>query len=140
MNDPPQAPTYASPAGCALAIAISVLIVGGAVLAFSLLTGRQLDLEEESGVLLFQVLLVAAPFLLLALAGVRRRAPWLTGLALTLAFWSYYVFEGVSYQRHPDGSGANIGLGLLMMASPVFITAAIVAVHVWHRSRGRRRG
>jgi hypothetical protein len=76
------------------------------------------------------------------LAGIRYKLPWLIALALTLALWGNLLFEGVSYQRHPDGSGANIGIGLIMMASPIAIAAIGLAVHAlqqW-RERGRRGG
>ena len=119
--------------GCALAVLIGPAIVGGDALAFSALTGRPLSLSAESGVLLFQVLLVAAPFLILSLAGTRDRLPWLTALVLTLALWGYSLFDGVRYQWSGDASGANIGLGLVMLVSPLFIAGAALAVHAWRR-------
>jgi len=136
MAAPPPASPEPNPIGCLGAIAIGVLVVAGEAGAFSLLTGRPLNLSDQAGVFLFQMLSVAAPFGLLALAGARRALPWLTGLALTLALWGYALVEGVRYQRHPDGTGADIGLGLIMLASPLVIAAAALAAHAWQRRRG----
>jgi|GEM_PF-2531712 len=136
MAAPPPASPEPNPIGCLGAIAIGVLVVAGEAGAFSLLTGRPLNLSDQAGVFLFQMLSVAAPFGLLALAGARRALPWLAGLALTLALWGYALVEGVRYQRHPDGTGADIGLGLIMLASPLVIAAAALAAHAWQRRRG----
>jgi hypothetical protein len=121
------------PIGCAYAIAIGVLTVALVSGSFSVLTGQPLNLAEEWSVFLFQMLIVAAPFGLLALMGVGNRLPWLVGLSLTLALWGYSLFDGVSYQWHPDGSGANIGLGLIMLVSPLFIAAACLSAYAWQR-------
>jgi hypothetical protein len=129
---PPPAEDGLGPIGCFFAIAIGVLTVTLSSLSFSLLTGRSLNLGEEWFVFLIQMLIVAAPFGLLAFMNVGR-LPWLVGLTLTLLLWGYVVFEGVSYQWHPDGSGANIGLGLFMLVSPFFVAAACVGVHGWQR-------
>jgi hypothetical protein len=117
--------------GCLAAPLIGAATAATVALSFSLLTGRPLDLDQEWAVFLFQALIVAAPFALLALAGIRRRAPWLVAGALTLTLWGYYLFEGVSYQWHPDGSGANIGLGLLLLVSPLFIAGAAFGTAAW---------
>ncbi|MGH6617585.1 hypothetical protein [Sphingomonas sp.] len=67
-----------------------------------------------------QVLLAAFPYIVLALLGIRTRRSWVVGLVLTTAFWGFYLFTTLqSY-----GGGANIGLGLLMMLSPLVILAA----------------
>lgn len=136
---PATDPNGPNPMGCFGALAIGVVVVAGNAGLFSLLTGRSLDLQDEAWPLVLQMLIVAAPFALLAFAAVRRPAPWLTGLALTLALWGYDLFEGVSYQWHPDGTGADIGLGLIMLVSPLPITAASVGVHLWQQRGGRAK-
>ena len=93
-------------------------------LSFSIVTGRPLNLGEEWGVFLFQMVLVAVPFGLLALAGIRHKAPWIMGGALTAALWGYYLFDGIRYQLSGDRSGVNFGLAFLMLASPVIISGA----------------
>lgn len=120
-----------SPAGCFLALAIGPLVAGGTAITFSLLTGQ--SLSDEWGIIAWQALLVSLPFIAVALTGTVRKAPWLAGLALTVALWSYYLYDGVAYQRHPDETGANIGLGLIMLVSPVFITVTCLGVYWWQR-------
>lgn len=110
------------------AVAIGVAIVATQSLAFSFLTGRPMAFAGD--VEPVQVTLVAFPFLILALLGARRWLPWLVGLVITVALWGWVLFEGVRYQWNPDGSGANIGLGLIMLASPLVITALCVLAHV----------
>jgi hypothetical protein len=94
-------------------------------------------LDEEWGGLAFQALLVSIPFIAVAVTGTKKVAPWIVALSLTFAFWGYYLFRGVSYQWYPDGTGADIGLGLIMLVSPIVITACCVGVHFWQRMKDR---
>jgi hypothetical protein len=87
-------------------------------------------------VLLFQAGVVAAPFLLLSLVGTRDKIPWLVAALLTLGFWGYLLFDGVRYHWTGDTSGANIGLGLIMLVSPLLISGAAMGIHAWRR-KGR---
>jgi len=135
MDIPPPPAGGPGIAGCLLAPALGGGVVVGHWLAFSLLTGRPFDPDDKL-VFLWHMLSVAAPFALLALMDVGRW-PWLTALALTLAFWGYTLWEGVSYQWNSDGSGANIGLGLIMLVSPLFIAGASLGVFAL-QERGRR--
>jgi hypothetical protein len=112
----------ASPTGCLLAPVIGFITVAGVNGGFALATGADLNLAEEWGVFLFQMLLVAVPFALLGIAGLRSRLSWGVSLALTAMFWVIYLADGLS--SWGDGTGANIGLGLLMLVSPAFVTAA----------------
>jgi hypothetical protein len=115
-------PISDGPSGCFLALGIGFLTVVGINGAFSLLTGADLNLSEEWGVFLFQVLLVAGPFALLAVTGVRGWLPWGVALAFTALFWGIYLTEGLTSRG--DGTGADIGLGLLMLVSPAIVAAA----------------
>ena len=67
-----------------------------------------------------QVLLASFPYLVLAICGIAARRPWIAALCLTTAFWGYYLWDITHY----EGGGANIGLGILMMFSPVPIIGA----------------
>jgi hypothetical protein len=49
---------------------------------------------------------------------------------LAFALWSYYLFDGVRYQWSGDRSGAKIGLGLVLLASPLLISIACIAAHL----------
>jgi len=119
----------------ALAIGASVAITTDVL--FTLLT--QGPMEFASDVQFMWVAIATAPFLALALIGVRKRRPWLVGLWLTLALWAYLLFSGVSYQWNSDGSGANIGLGLIMLFSPLVITPICIETHLRQRRRHLRR-
>jgi hypothetical protein len=79
-------------------------------------------LENGWPAYIFQIALIAIPFLLMAFLGVRGMGPWLVGLGLTAALWGYVVFD--VFARLGDGSGANIGMGLLLLASPILVSTA----------------
>lgn len=67
-----------------------------------------------------QVVLASFPYLVLAIFGITARRSWITGLSLTAVFWGYYLWD----ISHYEGGGANIGLGILMLLSPIPITGA----------------
>lgn len=120
------------------AIGIGIAVVALYDILFTLLTGRPIvfamDVEPVNA------LIVAIPFLILAFLGARTLLPWLVGLALTLAAEAYALVDGVTYQWHPDGSGANIGLGILMIfIVPPVISAACVAAYLLEK-RSRATG
>jgi hypothetical protein len=102
------------------ALAIGIFTVSAVTGIHSMLTGARLNLAEELPIFLFQILVVSIPFLLLALLNIRSALPWLVGVILTGALWSYYLYDAVSH--HGDGRGANIGLGLILLASPFVIS------------------
>lgn len=117
----------------ALAAVVGFVTVVVAAAIHSVVTGAKLNLADELPILLFQMLLVATPFFLLAIMGIKARLPWLVGLVLTAAFWGFYLYESLSH--HGDGTGANIGLGLLMLVSPVIISACSLAAGHRHIPR-----
>jgi len=135
MADPPASVDGPYGPGCGIALLLGVAVAAGTAVVFQLLTGRATGLGSEAGPLTAQALLAAAPFAALALAGARRPLPWLSALALTLLLWGWFLAAGISYQWHPDGSGANIGLGLVMLASPLPIGAVGLAVHFRQKRR-----
>lgn len=102
----------------ALAIgALTILVVVGLAV---LVAGRAPPVDEVP-IFLILILVVSAPFLLLALLNVRSGSPWVTGIALTALFWGLLLIDGIA--RAGDGSGANIGLGIIMLLSPIIISA-----------------
>lgn len=121
--------------GCGSALAIGALTIAIVSVTFSLSTGSPLNLQEEFGVFLCRMLMVAAPFGVLSLSGVYDRLPWAVGLGLTAAFWGYYLFEGVIYQLSDATSGVNFGLAFLLMLSPVIISAACLGTAKMSRNR-----
>ena len=110
------------------ALAIGLLVVAASV-AITSLGGRPVQrdqLGDEMPILAFQVFMVAIPFLVLATAGISTRRPWIAGLGLTLALWSYYLLDALVLAV--PGRGVNIGLGLIMLASPLLISVVCVAL------------
>lgn len=119
-----------------IALSIGVGVVAAKAALFTSLTGRPLVFSWD--VAPVNALLVAIPYLGLALAGATRLLPWLIGLALTLSLWGYSLYSGVRYQWNPDGSGANIGLGLMMMVSPFIILPIVLGVDAVQRRASAR--
>jgi hypothetical protein len=101
---------------------------------FAIIAGADLNLTDEWGVFLFQIMIVSIPFVLMAFAGIHSLKPWLVGCLLTAAFWGYYFYVGISSRG--DNTGANIGLGLLMLVSPILISGACIFIARW-RGQGR---
>lgn len=110
--------------GCLVALLIGVITAGFVAFTNTVLGGAKIDLREEWSVFHFQALIVAAPFGVLALSPVNTKATWLTAALLTALFWGLLLAVGFA-QR---GTGANIGLGGLMMLSPLIIIAGAFAV------------
>ena len=83
-------------------------------------------LTEGWPLLLFQVVIAGAPFGVLAHRGIRTKLPWIVAVVLTVCFWSALLYSGWLVMR--DQTGANIGMGWLMLLSPFFISgAALIA-------------
>jgi hypothetical protein len=118
----------------AAALAIGVSVTATEQILFSLLTGRPLVFASDVEPVV--ALIAAIPYLALALVGARSLLPWIIGLTLTLSLWGYALYSGVRYQWNPDGTGADIGLGLIMLASPFVFTPIVLGVHAWQRRRG----
>lgn len=66
----------------------------------------------------FQVLIAGSPYAVLAVFGISARRPWIVGLCLTAAFWGYYLWKITTFNGI---GGADIGLGILMMFSPILV-------------------
>ena len=120
--------------GCVAAIGIGVLTVILVLAALWMMLGDLPGLSEEWGILALWVAWIAAPFGLLALAGVQARFPWLVGIVLTAALWGYFIAD--PFLRGEDDPGFNFGLGWLMLASPIIIAALCFAAA--RASRGRQ--
>ncbi len=121
---PPDAPQrWRSACWSSLAVNVSLSLSGG----------RPFDLRGDWGFYLVELLLVAIPFGLLAITGIRTLLPWLVGLALTLALWGYFVFDMAT-----GPPGANFGLGLIIILSPIIITFACLGAYGWQYEQRRK--
>ena len=109
-----------------ISLAIGILVVSAAN-AFAYLVMRiPFAWEDEYAVIIFQIVIVSLPFIIISLTGARSPAPWVAGLGMTVALWGFYVFD--AWSSRGSGEGANIGLGLLMLMSPVVISAVCMAI------------
>jgi hypothetical protein len=92
-------------------------------------------LSETWPVLTIHVALAALPFLVLAMMSDPGRAAWLTTGVLTAIVWTLPALDQML--REGEG-GANIGLGIFMLVSPVLILGgALAAKAATRRSRMR---
>ena len=61
---------------------------------------------------------------MLALSGMAQPRPWLVAGAITAAFWAVLWTDALIRQ---GAGGANIGLGLVMLLSPIIAYLGAVA-------------
>jgi len=116
-----------------LSIVHAFAIVWGAEWLSDSIRGRSFGMGEELGPRWVRTALALAPFALFALWVAWRRpanarGAWLAGLVVSVAFWAWYYFDGLTN----TGGGANIGLGIVMMVLPL-----PVFVVMWWLARRR---
>jgi hypothetical protein len=118
--------------GALAALAIGFVIIGTCNAGWAISRGVPIKPPWDSASLpLF--LFASAPYLILAFSGVNDRRPWTVGLCLTAAFWGFYLFQ---ITRPYEGGGADIGLGLLMIFSPVPIIVGCLIATATLKKRG----
>ena len=119
--------------GLILALTIGVVVVATCNTVWSIARNLPVfSLWDDASVL--QVLIASAAFVLLSLLGVSAPRPWIVALFLTVGFWSFYTYV---ITRPYAGGGANIGLGILMLFSPLPIAGASL-LSLISRAEGRR--
>jgi hypothetical protein len=95
-------------------------------LGFTLALGRPLRFYPAVDVT--QAMIVVIPFVVLTMGNISDRAPWRTGLVLTFLLWGYALFDGIRAQASGNVN-PNETLGLLLLASPIIISIACIAVY-----------
>ena len=124
-----------------LAIAATIAIVFAANALTDLVLGDRLFGDSGLGfidapdVAFLHLAFTGLPFLALAVLGEGRRANWLVSIGLTLVSWGYAVWQVWKDSLTGFAGGANIGLGLIMMAAPVLITGVVIAHSVIAKDR-----
>ncbi|AOY00245.1 hypothetical protein [Jeongeupia sp. USM3] len=126
----------------AAATVYAVLVIWIGEWLFGLVTGRGFGSADDAGPRLVRTLLVFLPFgLFWLLAHWRSWADddpaaglaWRTGFACSALLWACYYYDGLFHA----GGGANIGLGLLLMISPLPILIVMWLAHAlaarWRR-------
>lgn len=79
-----------------------------------------------------QVFIAGSPFAVLSVFGISARRAWIAGLCLTAAFWGYYLWKITTFNGI---GGADIGLGILMMLSPILVVGGSFFALPKHRGK-----
>jgi len=102
--------------------AVTIVVIGGRISGFEYLT-----VVDVVVTFVTQLFFTGLPFFALAGCGEQRRTFWLTAVALTLVSWTYAVWQMWHDSLTGFAGGANIGLGLIMMAAPIVIAVVLTA-------------
>lgn len=125
-------------------LSVIALVIGGVVVTVEAHLDGYLNylltaFADEWAPMLFRVLLVSAPFLLLAKRRVTRLIPWAVALAMTVLVWGYVIFKNLSGGFDGGTSvGNSMWIALVALSSTVGIT--IVCAFLSHRERGKAPG
>lgn len=103
-----------------LSIVYAISIVWGVEWLLDHLRSRTFGMGPEVHPRWMRTALALAPFALFSLWVAVRRPPYprrgyIAGLLASLALWGWYYADGLMN----TGGGANIGLGIIMMLSPL---------------------
>lgn len=103
-----------------LSIVYALAIVWGVEWLLDHLGSRTFGMGPEVHPRWVRTALAFAPFALFSLLAAIRRPPqmrrgYIAGLLASLALWGWYYADGLMN----TGGGANIGLGIIMMLSPL---------------------
>ncbi len=107
--------------------------------------GRPQRVLEEPGTALVQACLTSAAFLFLTLFAVTKRAlrrlnrrelhalrvALLVGTVITVLIWVAFYWDGYLYWHSRATGGANIGLGVLMLALPLLAGIPMAIGYAW---------
>jgi len=120
-----------------LALAIGGTTVTVGTLAIAIPFHDPLDLRHEWDGYLLEMLLVALPFIALALLAEPSRLLWSSALALTILPWSFYVFEAIDYRREGSSVLAHMGFDVLLSLLPIVVALIVVAISLIGRWMAR---
>lgn len=109
-----------------LALAIGGGTVVTAAAAIQIPFGLPLMEGGDWGSFLLETLVVALPFLTLALLAERSRALWGSALAVTFLLWGYFVVEAIRYRLEGSSVLAHMGFDVLLFFYP-FLLAPVLA-------------
>jgi len=127
-----------------LALAWPLVFVWLSWVVIQVSRGRSLQLAEEGGVLLVQSVIAAAPFVVLWLfarshahepgSGPGLRAAGGLMATVSLLLWGWFFLAGITAR----GGGADIGLGILLLFSPVYLPLLLPVGYRFGRAGARR--
>ena len=92
---------------------------------------------DAPDVAVLHLIFTALPMVALALAGSRSKLLWGGGIILTACFCAFATWQIWRDSQTGFAGGANIGLGLIMLASPFFIILVLGAISAIRRQKPR---
>lgn len=117
----------------------SIAIVWGGDLVFSLIFERPFYFAEEMSPRLMRTVIAYLPFGFFGIfAGEKLisnqryksvKTAYVVGIALAALMWGYAFYDSYDYIANSRTGGANIGLGMVIMASPMFLTGIMFVVY-----------
>jgi hypothetical protein len=110
------------------ALAIGALLVLAENFAADLILGHRpggFGYIDAVDVAVAHFLVASLPMIVLALAGARARRLWATAILLSLLVSAYCIYQTWLDSLTGFAGGADIGLGLIMLASPFFILLVV---------------
>nr|WP_314442236.1 hypothetical protein [uncultured Sphingomonas sp.] len=119
-------------------LTLGIVLLGN--LASTMAVGRQLSGSggaelPPAHVLLLHAVCTGIPFVCLALFGERRRTMWTIAAAVMASFWLFFVWQLRQDYLADFAGGVNIGLGLVMLASPLVALLILAAAALVLRRR-----
>ena len=133
-------PTRSALWAAALMLSIGIVLFGNVatdlILGDSIWSGT-LGSIDRFDVALLHLFFTGLPFFVLAAKDDRRLAMWVTAVVLTVAFWIYFNWQIWQDSLIDFAGGANIGLGLVMIAAPFFILVILKLVSMISRASVR---
>lgn len=134
MKGSPKSRVGRVAAGCLAALLVGLGTVG-LMNVDAILAGGAAPPDETWPILAVHFVLVTLPFIVLSLLPDAGRVAWLTAGVLTVIVWSLPSVDQLV--RKGDG-GANIGLGIFMLISPLLILGGALVARASVRWRARR--
>lgn len=127
------------------ALAIGLLIMLAENVAADIVVGRtpfadgRLGFIDAPDLAAFHFAIAVLPMLVLALIGSRRRWLWAVAIGMTSLFATFAVWQLRQDYLTDFAGGADIGLGIIMMASPWITLAAMGCLALLAHIRRSRR-
>lgn len=118
----------------AIVATVAIVVVGNATIAFmlgwALVEQGSFGMIDAPDVAILHLLFTGIPMFALAVKGDARQSMWITAIGLSILSWSYFTWQIWRDSLTGFAGGANIGLGIIMLASPFAILLVLVLLSV----------
>lgn len=126
--------------GIGLVIMLAENVAADIVVGRAPFTNGRLGFIDAPDGVLFHFVIAALPMLALALIGSSRRWLWAVAISMTALFATFAVWQLRQDYLADFAGGANIGLGIIMMASPWITLIVMGFMALLARIIGARSG